>query len=383
MIKNTEMQIEKFERYFTDDGWYLVKSYFSKLRTKMEDLDVPKDKQNSTFRGLNEYLEEFIEDKKERGRINFDLALKLVQEIGSPTEIFIMIDYPNKNLIDESKISYGKGDKGALECKNCFFKNVETAKYCENCGQELLEKLLKTKIKQGIIDHPYLFSFAFMYLTLIFLAQIIIIIWKGLQNYSDPVFTILTSILYTFVPVLMIALISGWILDKFFGDQKSFKIKYTKLLNDFENNFAAGSILTFISGSIIFSLGVLLQWIIFVLTAIFIIIGIFISLAIEALNRPSDIPYLQLLMTKKKFEIFVQKKVQKSNIFVGIVIIIVTISYILALITFFPDSDFYGVIITASLLAFALLSGFNGFSFMYFYSWPFIKKQIKSNLELL
>ncbi len=368
---------EKFEEFFTTDAWIIIQSFFTQLENKLTEYKIPHSKQKSTIEGLIEYLEEFIENRKTDRKINFNDALKLLEEIGSPSDIISMLEIPQDLRIEQQIQSPNQKLQNIQICLKCQFLNSKDAEFCENCGTNLITKELQvSKIKQSIIDHPYSFSFILAYIGLVFVLSIIF-----MPNVQNPLYSIVSGLFYASFPAPLIAVINGWILDYFLKEKKSSKFKYNKIMNDIEINFALGSFLFFLSTCLLLLFGITLQLAMVVLIAIIFCFCLFFILILEAQLKPDNIPYIELLKLKKALEEYTQEKIKNHNINFTVAISPVIIIAIIIIFTYPPSYDVSGVIISAIMFIFSLYSGFNGILAMYYYSWPKIRSYVKNNLS--
>ena len=68
-MSKSKINLQRIINYFTDDAWYLIEAFFSKLQKKLIESQVPERKQDSILKGLEDFLYEYIEDHKGREKI--------------------------------------------------------------------------------------------------------------------------------------------------------------------------------------------------------------------------------------------------------------------------------------------------------------------------
>ncbi|MHA2370631.1 MAG: hypothetical protein ACXADX_17590 [Candidatus Hodarchaeales archaeon] len=388
MINNKiQFTMESLNVYFTEDAWYVVQAYFSKLQKKMDDSGVPKKRQAFILSGLSDFINEYVEEYKDKEKINFDLALLLLREIGSPTDIVLTLDSPkDRETIAESGQLLESGKQRI--CQACHYSNDLEALFCENCGQRLVSEVgLAGKVKQELIDHTYLASFLAIYSVLFVLG----ISWEILFHPSFgrsiqwdlPISIDLVIINVTmFGLAIFLMVIAGTILDYRLKDKKSSKIKYKNALDNFERRFFLGAFLAFFSGLLFGYLALTGLWWSAALsfTAIGCSMG-WLQHHVLWREKPKEIPYFDLLTAKKMLDGYFRGRLAKLNINV---VTVMTISILIGAIgsSIQEGSTFAGIEATLDGLIFflCLIGTFSlavsGFALMHYYDWPSVTKII-------
>jgi hypothetical protein len=308
--------IDDLEEFFTTDAWSLLETFFSNLRAKMIETGIPTAEQKTVVEGLDYYISEFVENYKNKEKVNYESTLKLLREIGSPTDIILEVS-SEKIRIKTSETEIKVEGKTPRFCPRCQYPNASDAIFCENCGKKFVTMAqLKDRIIQESIDHIYIASFLVIYPILGGLGFIL--------NTSVPnlVQRLAMSFGMLIVPTLVLTLIVGTVLNSFTKDMKSFKVKYNQILNHFEETVLGGFVSAFMA-SIIFGLLALMGIIWSFPVAIIVLTTSFIWLVVVVVQskKPQGIPYLTLLTAKRMFDSYVQEKLLKFNLFGGIVIV--------------------------------------------------------------
>ncbi|MFW9917772.1 MAG: hypothetical protein ACFFGZ_19385 [Candidatus Thorarchaeota archaeon] len=391
MINNKiQFMMESLNDYFTDDAWYVVQAYFSKLQKKMEDSGVPKKRQTFILSGLSDFINEYVEEYKDKEKINFDLALLLLREIGSPTDIVLTLDFPkDRETIAES--GQLLESRKQCVCEACHYSNDLEALFCENCGQRLVSEIgLAGKVKQELIDHTYLASFLAIYSVLLVLG----VVWEIVLHPSFgqsiqwdlPISVDLVIINVTmFGLAIVLTLITGAILDYRLKDKKSSKVKYKSALDRFERRFFLGSVLAFFSGLLFGYLALTgLWWPVAPAALSFTAIGCsmgWLQHHVLWREKPKEIPYFDLLTARKMLDGYFRGKLVRLNInVVSVMVISILIGAMASSIR--EGSPFVGVEATLNGLMFFLCLtgtfslGVSGFALMHYYDWPSVTKII-------
>lgn len=339
---------------------------------------VPTTKQVGILQGLNEFIMEFMEDSTQPDKINFQRALVLLQEIGSPTEIILTLDASKARELP-SIGSTSASESSSRICNECYQSNPTDAIYCENCGYNLYAKRrLKATVSQKIVDHPYSASFLALYGILVVLVSY----WEGfvVTSHHQPLNILAISLINALFPSILLALLVGLVTDFFLKDRKSFTYRYNKVINHFENNFALGLVMVFFSSLILVMAG-LSGLYGYILLGIGIFLVALVSIPFGLVNKPQDLPYVTLLRAKQRFDHYILDKLRVRNVYPGIVLFILTLLWGMVIYRFFvPKLNFEGELFITFLLLIALGLGYNGYLLMYYYSWPKITKFIRQHL---
>lgn len=389
---STQIDLKELSPYFMDDSWRLIKTFLENLQTKLIEFNVPHDQQSSILNGTEEFIYEFVEEFKNKEKINFNRTLSLLKEIGSPTDIIMSLD-----LVEPvSKMAQSPMKKITTQtiiCKNCFHVNDSETQFCENCGRPLAQKM---KIKQEIIDHPYSVSFLGIYVILIVSGAIWGYMFPDLNEVpSNPIFLFYASAVMMLTPTIIISIISGAILNHLTGERKSFKLKYNMALEHFEESFAVGFVILFLEGIIfffIYSAGITTYTRIYdhpsfvqipiILILLFpSIVGLFLPFCgafLSLRKKPSNIPYLTLLKTKKIYNNYAAKQLGLANVygFIGVIVITWIWGFLFPNLLLESSTEFFGVVFIFLLFMLA----YNGIVIMYLYSWPTITRFIEFHL---
>jgi hypothetical protein len=378
---------DDLKEFFTIDAWRLVKTFFTNLHDKLKEEGIPESQQQAIAEDLDYYVSEFVGDYKDKEKLSYEIALKLLREIGSPTDIIMALEsekIPNKT--SDIKVSIKR--KNQHICSSCQYPNSVESIFCENCGKKLVsEKKLKETLKQEAIDHPYSASFLLIYGFL----GVIGFFWEMLFNQIydrsftiiSPTFTILLiSLIMMLIPGIIFALIVGAVLDHLFKGKKSVKFQYNELLNHFEEYVTLGFFFVLLS-SIIFGLFAMMGFPLFLILALIQFITSIIWLMTSQGKRPQEIPYFTLLTKKRVFSNIIDEKFTKINMYWGTIIVILLIiwNFFLYNLFFDPPITFEGAIIVSILQIIAVFSALNGYLMMYYYSWSYVNRYITQGVE--
>ncbi len=138
MNNNLKVQLQELSGSFTPDAWQLISSFLTNLQKKMDQFDITPEQRSTIYNGIEEFIQEFVEDYSDKAKINFDEALALIQEIGSPSEILQAMEMPVERVTAQKTVSVPtKPVKN--RCSSCNWANESDARFCENCGRRLTE----------------------------------------------------------------------------------------------------------------------------------------------------------------------------------------------------------------------------------------------------
>ncbi len=377
MTNDVLNQIDDLKEFFTIDAWYLVKTFFTNLSDKLKEEGTPESQQRTIVEDLNYYISEFVGEYKNKEKLSYETALKLLREIGSPTDIILALEsekIPTKASEIEIKIK----TTAQRICSNCHYPNTAEAIFCENCGKKFVSlNQLKERIIQETIDHIYLASFIVIYTVLGGLGFVL-----NTPYVPNPVERLAMSFGMLLVPSLVFSLIAGAILNLFTKEMKSFQVKYNMLLNHFEERFIWGFFFVFF-GFLIFALFALFGFPWFLIIALLLLVTSVIWLLVLQGRKPEGVPYITLLTTKRMFSGFIQEKLTKINMYCGTIIVILLViwNFFLYNLFFDPPIIFEGAILVSILQIIAVLFGLNGYLMMYYYSWSYVTRFIAQGVE--
>ncbi len=386
------MDLELSE-HFTPDAWQMLNSFWHSLQERMKELKIANTQQTTILSGIEEFIHEFIEDYKDRERINFERTLELIQEIGSPSEILQAMDLPIEEKIIQDRREadiktatvdfredYSKTTQ--IKCQICEWLNASDSKFCENCGKRIIKQREMKKpsyIPQEAIDHPYIASLSISYLILITLG----VVFHYLRNSpSNPTrlsherfIEILHDIpIFILIPTIIIGLFSGYVIDHSFLEER--RSKYDTQLSHFQDYYSLGIILTLIS---LWLLYVYLPFsinyneaLVLVFSLAFFANGIAIWINKRNLDNRSAITtsYLDLLKFTKAIDNYNYTRIRDINIAGSVV------SFVISAVLW--SSYDYSILGVTAWIAFIpmLLMLINGIALMNYYSWSHINRFI-------
>ena len=209
-------QMKALQQNFTSDAWQLGSSFLINLTEKFKQFNIPLDKQRSTFEGIFEFIEDYVENFEGLAKINYLETLRLLEAIGSPAEILQMMDLPfeistKETLYDESS--------DRAQCTECGWFNELDSNYCDNCGALLFEGDIpassRTALPQIFYKYPTGLSLGLSAVTLITIGLIqVLLIYFAYENIDIPLQSlVLIAISVMFIPSIPIGLILGRILE--------------------------------------------------------------------------------------------------------------------------------------------------------------------------
>jgi hypothetical protein len=257
---NLKISFQELSEYFTPDAWQLIDSFVLSLQKKMDQFSISSEEQVTIFEWIEEFVQEFIEDYKGRAKINFDEALGLIREIGSPSEILQSMELPVEQVMKEEAVMSPpetvvkpaqtipepqqaliapqktlKADERGykLPCSACNWPNYPDSVFCENCGRRITEPVDTKKtptLLPGMNAHPTAFSVLYSYVLLLIIG-----LFEGLIVYisslDDPneADSLLSDIIPGVIGVMMIpavvfGLIMGYLVERLDQDQQPVNI---------------------------------------------------------------------------------------------------------------------------------------------------------------
>ncbi|MHA2365817.1 MAG: hypothetical protein ACXAC7_17800 [Candidatus Hodarchaeales archaeon] len=223
--KTLYLNFQMFSTNFTPDAWKMVDSFISSLQAKMVDFDLTEMQQSTIFSCIEEYIQEFITDHKDKTMVNFNDTLKLLEEIGSPGEFLQAMDIP-LNLQIKQKRPYQENKIG---CYACDWPNEFDSQFCEKCGSKMPQDAkTPTLIHRLVFTFPNTFSILFSYLILNSCGLIdIFLIYLlspsiGLENIIPILFPV--SLIVMIAPAIVLGLILGYLVERIGPSQKQMNV---------------------------------------------------------------------------------------------------------------------------------------------------------------
>lgn len=384
------MNNEQLKTILTDDAWEILSSYVKTMENKLNRYEIKEKDQIIILNGINEFIQDYYDSQHKIEKINFQKILKLIEEIGSPLEIIQILEVNEQP--DNKNTSNKDSNFQIVLCITCNWKNAFSDHYCQNCGKDLKvrrEPTLKEIAIQKIFDNPYSASFVIIITTFIAIGSGWDFLFdQNIYTYPHPIFVFAINFFKMFIPGAIFSLIIGWIMDEIFEEKKSFKYKYSKALESFEDSFAVGWLglflgfiftLSFIFVSWLFLLPQTLTILTILGVEVIIIIIIFILslvwVGINETRKPSNIAYIHLLNAKKIVNQKNVKKLAKWNLNIGLplymlytVVVLLLFNIIVAELNISGEVQLIFIIVSLIILILTL----NGIFTMRLYSWYYI-----------
>lgn len=401
------MDVEEFknkiEIFFTADGLELVINYIESLKTHMEKSEVNNNQQEVVINGIIEFIDEFG-SSYQNSKINFSDSLKIIDEIGSPSEIIQSFEFAKD--YEEDK----------LQCPSCKWKNEPKSTYCEFCGKSLsnlndavsiktsnIRKRVYTnltqKINQEFIDHPYpnsIFLSSMLISVLIFTIGFnrILVAHSLLEFIAFFIAGFVSSFFVSLFPALLIGVIVGFIIDLKYKSEKSLKFRQAKIIKYFERNVALGFIMVF--GGITFGISFyalasnsfILPLLVLIWFASIILDTIIVLYYDKSSERPTklnltELNKLKLLVDKNNNQKFIQ-----YNLKIIPIVIIISLLISLLNLSYLSTIENINLVMSGILLVFLYILSFlmisNGFLLIQVYSWREISKNyLKKSYQIL
>ena len=395
---------------FTDDAIFLIQSYFDKLNTKLDASGVPSTKQKFIVRGLHYFINEYIEDHLHKDSlINFETALEILNEIGSPTDIIQAISYSKDSqtifpevsqqsgIVTKSKPDSSRTRIQTVVCRHCNTSNPPSSNYCESCGRNFVSQQdFPQNIKQELIDHNYSLIFVFSCLSLsllqIFLYSLsqitlftVLFPDVSLRPWGIPFPEELAiSMILSFLPAAVFTFIFGYLLDEFYlNKMKSSKQKYNLAVENFQGRFILGIWLILV-GIVLVTYLVINGYREF--TPHLLILLMFYSASFWIhffiVGKPNNVPYFKLLRTKKILDNHVKEKYfMLFPVLIFVATIIVTLWLIVANSLVHPNIPFQDLFLVGGLLLTSTVIISNGLFFVYYYNWSSVRKFLEMEVK--
>ncbi|MFX1513860.1 MAG: zinc ribbon domain-containing protein, partial [Promethearchaeota archaeon] len=346
-------------------------------------------------------------------KVNFDKALALIQEIGSPSEILQAMDLPIEQIIshESSKTTERSilpikksvvttkepvrvvakpttSDKlsSKLYCTNCNWPNEFDSRFCENCGRRITEEATsilyqkQENVPQEIITHPFLTSFLISYLILIILGNLILLVIYSDFNTNSQSADRYVKALHdipklSIIPAIFISLISGYFISQ--SDLSKKPSRYEIQLARIQNYYSFGVGISLISLWWLFTYlpfkASYEELFILVFLLAFCASGLAIWFSTQNRNNKSmDASYLVLLRLTKIIDNVNRQRLRDINIR-GAIIISVIVFFL------WQDHDWFILSIPAWIAyIFMFLFLLNGVVLMHYYSWSQINRFVAS-----
>jgi hypothetical protein len=402
-MENNDLQIrlQELSAYFTSDAWQLIDSFLNNLQNKIDQFNITTEEQLAVFSGIEEFILEFIEDYRDRAKINFTEALGLIQDIGSPSEILHSMDFPIDQIPKQEVVlsqketvtDYQHYDK--VVCSTCSWSNEPDSLFCDHCGTRIEEIKEDVKgidlprIPQEVINSPYIALFLLTYLILIISGMFAIVF--AYSPLTEPNLEFIPELFYKLndistgmiIPAIILGLIIGYFIRRFYTTKYA-QYRYNVHLTQLQTYFSFGIVITFIS-----------LWLCLVYVPIrvtrdeFIISVIFLTFLClllgiwmykwNSLRVPSDVPYLVFLKYLKVLKDYNLRRIKNYSLIGSVIIFfmvpVVWSSVMPYTVTDFPGLTVFGVPAWIALIA-SLIMLLNGILLMFYYSWMHINRFI-------
>lgn len=211
-------QFQDLSNYFTSDGWRMIISFVENLKKRLDQFDVDDEEKESIFNGIEEFIQEFVEEYKNRAKITFNEALSLIREIGSPSEIIQSMDLTIEQMMKcDSVKDTQESDK--IICKACSWPNEPDSKFCDSCGKKLIklgEEKKLVYLPQIMFRFPNVTSIIFIY-SIFFIYGLFIGIIAVNISPEWEIYNITELFLSLFVlliaPAIIYGLIFGFLIE--------------------------------------------------------------------------------------------------------------------------------------------------------------------------
>jgi len=211
-------QFQELSYYFTSDGWRMIISFVENLKKRLNQFDIDIGEKESIFNGIEEFIQEFVEEYKDRAKITFNEALSLIREIGSPSEIIQSMDLTIEQMMtrDSTKDSQ---EYEKIICKICRWPNEPDSKYCDSCGKKLIElreEETAAHLPQIMLRFPNVTSIIFTYQVFIiyglFIGVVATVIYSEWEIHKI-VELFLSLFILLIAPAIIYGLIFGFLIE--------------------------------------------------------------------------------------------------------------------------------------------------------------------------
>ncbi|MFX1283390.1 MAG: hypothetical protein ACFFB5_07035 [Promethearchaeota archaeon] len=218
MARINSPQFQELSDYFTSDGWRMIISFVENLKKRLDQFDIDIEEKESIFNGIEEFIQEFVEEYKDKAKITFNEALSLIREIGSPSEIIQSMDLTIEQMMKQVSVKDPiESDK--IICKACSWPNEPDSRFCDSCGKKLIE-LEEEKdvvyLPQIMFRFPNVTSIIFTYFIFFFYGLFIGIIaiaispeWES-QNITELFLSLFVLLI---APAIIYGLIFGYLIE--------------------------------------------------------------------------------------------------------------------------------------------------------------------------
>ncbi|MCY3413235.1 MAG: hypothetical protein INQ03_16465 [Candidatus Heimdallarchaeota archaeon] len=192
------------------DARDLMRSYLNSINQVFIGKNINPQQKSEVFNGIFAYIDEFIDERDGR-QLSFNETISLIDRLGSPSEI---LQSMNLNEVTE------------MEVPGVFYHPG------------------RSKLQQGIIDHPYAFGFLISYFVFISIG----LAWESNQTtgpFIDVFFRIMGTMLF---PSIVFGLIIGYFISKVYETEISLEVKQKKLVEEYTEPAEIVFVFTFVIG---------------------------------------------------------------------------------------------------------------------------------------
>ncbi|MHA2270479.1 MAG: zinc ribbon domain-containing protein [Candidatus Hodarchaeales archaeon] len=253
---SSQIRFQELSDHFTIDAWQLIDSFIGSLQKKMNKFCISSEEQVTVFDWIEEFIQEFVEDYKGKAKINFDEALGLIREIGSPSEILQAMELPIERIANGEVVisspktatppaqsvaapqqsviapqEFLKADERSyrLPCSACNWPNYPDAIFCENCGSKITEGVVARTgptLLPGMQSHPTTFSIFYSYILLLIIGFFeAFLIYIGSLDEPNEADELLTGIIpavfgVMMIPAVVFGLTMGYLVERLDQDQQ-------------------------------------------------------------------------------------------------------------------------------------------------------------------
>jgi putative flippase GtrA len=364
----TDFLTEDIKKHFTQDAWRVIIDYLQSLERRMDETNAPNNERKIIGDGVKSFIEDFIDDNTTERLITFSKGLGLIATLGSPNEI-IPANFNDAPVIPKSD------HPNIMSCDYCNYANQGEGQFCQRCGNSLFGITTGFSLKQNIIDSPYLWSFIIAYIGITFLLILSDI--PDLSNNISFIDVLLLSLLRAIIPSIIISIFAGYILNQNYKEEQSFKKKYRRVAERYEEKAVFGFIGTFaillpvmaiLAGLIVANnlTVALIIGIIFVIILFATVVTFVLSMSHEI--EPEEISYFDLLSHQNRFDEQVFQNTKDQLKHYSPYFLIISIIWIIILSFVAKEASLLIQIATMIALLIILFVGMGGIIFIRSYS---------------